>query len=246
MCVWWLCGCCVVRWLVCRRSQHQRHGTVHSVQQLAHAHTLSHFLRPLPPPPFLLPCPPGTLSVSLRPRNYKPKWLWFEAVWAVETVLLSVLAATHFTIGAYESVLLMSLVFFLSACVQGICKPYRFRKLHQVQYGSTAVLFLTTLAALAMFAVDRPERSMARTRMVIAAFTMMMDIGFVVWCLSAAAMTSRKTAKAVLSKVVGCITCSSDQDEGKPGAGAPQETRTPHSRSFVKNASSITESPFFH
>mgnify|MGYP001806624534 CR=1 FL=1 len=79
------------------------------------------------------------------------------------------------------------------------------RKLHQVQYGSTATLFLTTLAGLAMFSLEDTPGSNTM-RMVVAVLTMVLDIGFVVWCLIEAAKTSSGPIKRVYGKLVGCVT----------------------------------------
>jgi hypothetical protein len=138
-------------------------------------------------------------------RNYRQEWCWWEAIWAVQKIAMSVIGMVHFALGAYHSMLLMLAVFSLAAVSQSSFKPYSIRKLHQVQYGSTATLFLTTLAGLAMFSLEGSPGSNAM-RMVVAVLTMVLDIGFVVWCLIEAAKTSSGGIKRVAGKVVGCVT----------------------------------------
>jgi hypothetical protein len=76
-------------------------------------------------------------------RNYRKERCWWEAVWCVQTVLLSAVAVFHFRLEAYYSMLLLCLIFVASATLQNAFKPYTLSKLHQVHYASTGCLFLT-------------------------------------------------------------------------------------------------------
>lgn len=132
--------------------------------------------------------------------------MWWEAVWAVQTVCMAALAAFHFRLGAYYAMLLMCLTFAISAAAQAMFKPYSIQQLHEVHYGSTSCLFLTAMAGLSMFAIDKPAASLARIQAVIAALVMIIDIGFVLWCLFVAFQASRSAQQSLLGKAMSALT----------------------------------------
>lgn len=88
-------------------------------------------------------------------RNYQKERAWWEAVWAVQTVVLSAVAVFHFRLEAYYSMLLLCLIFVASAALQNAFKPYTLPKLHQVHYASTGCLFLTGGCVLGFWGVGR-------------------------------------------------------------------------------------------
>jgi hypothetical protein len=167
-------------------------------------------------------------------RNYKPEKCWWESVWCVQKILMSVVGLIHFSVGPYHSMLLLIVLFSAAAVAQSALKPYSIRKLHQVQYGSTATLFLTTLAGLAMFSLEGSPGSNTM-RMVVAVLTMVLDIGFVVWCLIEAAKTSSGGIKRVAGKVLGCVTGT------PPTPTKSSRSAGPFQEQIFSNGSGISE-----
>jgi hypothetical protein len=146
-------------------------------------------------------------------RNYAPDRTWWEACWAVQTVLLSLIAAFHFRLEAYYSVLLLSSIFALSAALQGIFKPYMVHKLHSAHYASTACLFVTCLGALTMFPVDKPAESVAAAHAAVAVFVIVMNAVFVAYCIYAAVMASSGSLKALFVKLAALLTCGANMQQ---------------------------------
>lgn len=144
-------------------------------------------------------------------RNYKHEKMWLEAVWAVQTVLLSLVAAFHFRLEAYFSMLLLCCIFALSAAVQNMFEPYTLQKLHQVHFASTGCLFVTCLGALAMFPVDKAASSVAAAHAVIAVLVILVDAGFVLHCLHAAVMVSHGRLKAMCARAAALFTCNTQR-----------------------------------
>lgn len=123
-------------------------------------------------------------------RNYKQDKLWWEAVWAGQMVLLSLVAAFHFKLEAYYSMLMLCLIFVVGAALQSLFKPYSVAKLHQVHYASFACLFLTCLAALVNF--DKSAVPLTAAHTTIAVLVVAMDVGFILYSLWAVFATSRE------------------------------------------------------
>jgi hypothetical protein len=137
-------------------------------------------------------------------RNYAPGKTWWEAVWAAQTVLLSWVAAFHFRLEAYFSMLLLASIFALSAALQGIFKPYMVHKLHSAHYASTACLFVTCLGALTMFPVDNPPESVATVHAAITTMVII-DSAFVLFCIHATVMASSGSFKAVYVRMAARV-----------------------------------------
>jgi len=87
-------------------------------------------------------------------RNYRPERMWWEAVWAGRTVVLTLVSVFSFPMERYFSVLALLLVFWASAVLQAAFKPFAMPILHRMHMVSTSCLAATTLGALAMFAYE--------------------------------------------------------------------------------------------
>jgi hypothetical protein len=115
-------------------------------------------------------------------RSYRPEWVWWEAVWAVRTVVLTLISVFAFPMERYFSVLSLLVWFWASAVLQSVFQPYAFPKLHRMHMVSTSCLAATTVGALAMFAYDIQESTALRLRIAIALLVMLVNVGFVGWC----------------------------------------------------------------
>ena len=115
-------------------------------------------------------------------RSYKPKRMWWEAVWAARTVVLTVISVFAIPMERYFAVLSLHMVFLVSGALQIVFQPYAFPSLHRMHMVSTACLAATTLGALAMFAYDIQESTALRLRIVIAVLVLVVNVAFVGWC----------------------------------------------------------------
>ena len=101
-------------------------------------------------------------------RSYKPERMWWEAVWAARTVVLTLISVFAIPMERYFAVLSLHLVFLVSGALQIVFQPYAFPTLHRMHMISTSCLAATTMGALAMFAYDAQESTALRLRITIA------------------------------------------------------------------------------
>jgi hypothetical protein len=116
-------------------------------------------------------------------RSYRPERMWWEAVWAARTVVLTLISVFAIPMGRYFAVLSLLVVFLVSAVLQNVFKPYAFATLHHRHKLSTACLVVATLGALTMLAYDMQESTALKLRIAIAVIVMMVNVVFVAWCL---------------------------------------------------------------
>jgi hypothetical protein len=115
-------------------------------------------------------------------RSFRPERVWWEAVWAARTVVLTLISVFAVPVERYFAVLSLLVVFLASATLQTIFKPYAFATLHRMHLVSTSCLAVITLGALAMFAYEIQEVTALRLRIAIAVLVMLVNIMFVAWC----------------------------------------------------------------
>jgi hypothetical protein len=115
-------------------------------------------------------------------RTYRPECMWWEAVWAARTVLLTLISVFSFPMQRYYSVLSLLLVFWASAALQTVFRPYAVSTLHRMHLVSTSCLAATTLGALAMFAYDIQESTAYALRIAITVLVFVVNVAFVGWC----------------------------------------------------------------
>jgi hypothetical protein len=115
-------------------------------------------------------------------RTYRPECMWWEAVWAARTVLLTLVSVFSFPMQRYYSVLSLLLVFWASAALQIVFKPYAVSTLHRMHLISTSCLAATTMGALAMFAYDIQESTAYALRVAVTVLVFVINLVFVGWC----------------------------------------------------------------
>jgi hypothetical protein len=108
--------------------------------------------------------------------------MWWEAVWAARTVLLTLISVFSFPMQRYYAVLSLLLVFWASAALQTVFKPYAVSTLHRMHLVSTSCLAATTMGALAMFAYDIQETTAYALRIAITVLVFVVNLVFVGWC----------------------------------------------------------------
>lgn len=121
-------------------------------------------------------------------RNYVDSKCWWEAVWATQTVLLTAVAVFHFTLTAYNALLLLGLLLLASTVLQTVAKPYALHQLHRLHMASTLCLILNVWCALAFFSCSGTQQTRAPScfpnwNTAVAVIMVAIDVAFVVWCL---------------------------------------------------------------
>lgn len=115
-------------------------------------------------------------------RNYTDGMLWWEAVWAAQTVLLTAVSVFHFSLKAYYSLLLMGLVLIVSATLQQFARPYIHRRLHRLHLAATCCLFLNIWLALALFTFESDVSALHTTHTAVGIIMVTINAAFVTWC----------------------------------------------------------------
>ena len=137
-------------------------------------------------------------------RNYTDRWVWWEAVWAAQTVLLTAVSVFHFIMQAYYALFAMCLVLLLSAGLQLLARPYAQNELHRLHLTSIWCLFFNAWLSIALFddAVDATEATLRPLHTTIGVVLVLMNSCFIIWCLS-------KIVRAVSPTVVRWLTGAS-------------------------------------
>lgn len=149
-------------------------------------------------------------------RNYRPELIWWEAVWAARTTVLTLVSVFSFPMNRYFSVLALLAVFWASAVLQTVFKPFADVTLHHMHMVSTSCLAATTLGALVMFAYDLQDPSAAdRLRIVIAVLVLLVNMVFVGWCLWRLVPIAKKWCVDMYNRVVKAVLACSGGCEGK-------------------------------
>jgi len=137
-------------------------------------------------------------------RNYTQSKVWWEAVWASQTVLLTAIAVFHYNIKAYHSIVLLSLMFVGSALLQAIAKPYTDLQLHRLHLAASSCLFLTAQCSLTLF--NLPGSAMPSDAVAaVEAFMIIINSAFLLWCGVAILMTMAGPAGGAWKWLVGLI-----------------------------------------
>ena len=164
-------------------------------------------------------------------RSYKPERMWWEAVWAVRTVVLTVISVCAVPMERYFAVLSLLVVFMVSAALQSVFQPYAFPTLHHMHMISTSCSAATTLGALAMFAYEIQESTALGLRTAIAVLVLVVNVVFVGWCVWKFApavkgwcVTAYSLAKSGVLWVVEAMECAG-QPRARQGRGRGRRGR---------------------
>jgi hypothetical protein len=117
-------------------------------------------------------------------RNYTEGKPWWEAIWCIQTVLLTAISVFHFTIQAYYALMLMALVLLLSVAAQVFARPYAQPLLHRLHLASTCCLYFIVWLSLALFSASAVPDSAAvdGANTTVGAVMVVVACGFVVVC----------------------------------------------------------------
>jgi hypothetical protein len=115
-------------------------------------------------------------------RNYRDSKLWYEAVWFLQTVLMTAVSVFHYSLKAYYSLLLLGLVLALSAAVQLVMRPYVHNSLHRTHLASSCCLFVSVWLALSLFTFDWDPSPLAGVHKAAGAAMVAINCAFIGWC----------------------------------------------------------------
>jgi hypothetical protein len=144
-------------------------------------------------------------------RNYTSNRMYWEAVWAAQTVLLTTVAVFHCTIKAYYSVVLLLIMFAGSAVLQAVARPCVAPKLNHLQLAASTCLFLTAYCTLALFTVEGYEVASQAVPVLISAVLLALNSGFVLCCCAVIVWAATSTAckRGSLCRLFGrCFRCT--------------------------------------
>jgi hypothetical protein len=92
-------------------------------------------------------------------RHYTDSKMWWEAVWASQTVLLTAVAVFQYYIKAYYTIVVLMIMFLGIAVLQSVARPWAEPWLHRLQPAGSACLLLTAYCTLTLFTVYGYEAS---------------------------------------------------------------------------------------
>eukprot|EP00775_Hariotina_reticulata_P004673 gene4673-4927_t len=114
-------------------------------------------------------------------RNFKPKRFYWEAVVAVQTVVLVCIYVFGHVVGVYYQMVMFTVVFVCSLVIHLLFKPFAFDQLQHIQLMSSGCLCFTSFVALTMFEVNGQEGS-AHYREVAGALVLALNAAFLAYC----------------------------------------------------------------
>jgi hypothetical protein len=140
-------------------------------------------------------------------RNYKDSKPWWEAVWAVQTVLLTAISVFHFTIQAYYALLLMKLTVLLSVAAQAVARPYAEPLLHRLHLASTCCLFFLVWLSLALLSatVVPGSAEFDRANIAVGAIMVVIACGYVACCLGIIVRVASPALRGYASRAAACL-----------------------------------------
>jgi hypothetical protein len=159
-------------------------------------------------------------------RPYTEKCCWWEGVMTVQSMLLVTISVFRFTLGGYNSALLVTVMFSAMATLQLVFKPFASRKLHVVQLVATGCLYITSCIALSLFTVEGVD-DVPVYEEVMGGMAVFLNVAFVVWCCYGILAASQGLLGKVFAAVKkfcgkccpGCVTSNASSSSSSPPNG---------------------------
>jgi hypothetical protein len=114
-------------------------------------------------------------------RNFKPKRFYWEAVIAVQTVVLVCIYVFGHVVGVYYQIVMFTVVFVCSLVIHLLFKPFAFDQLQHIQLMASGCLCFTCFVALTLFKVNGSEGS-PQYQEVAGALVLALNIAFLAYC----------------------------------------------------------------
>jgi hypothetical protein len=131
-------------------------------------------------------------------RTYKEERYFWEAVVAVQTVVLASISVFSHTVGVYYATLLLNAALGAIILMQLLCDPFEFKELHQLQLVATGCLLMTSYAGLSFLNFDREVSD--KYVVIMCVLMAVLNVAFTLWCCYCIWRSSREIAAAALKK----------------------------------------------
>ena len=153
--------------------------------------------------------------------NYRVERYYWEVVSTVQIALVAALSVFSITIGAYFTMLLLSLAVVVSWALQVLFKPFAFVEVHVTRLLSLGTLYITASIALTFLSRDHvlPWAYEVATGVVV----LLLNALFYIWCTYQIIIHSKGIVASAWEKVQGVFGCSKGADEGSATASQGDE-----------------------
>ena len=137
-------------------------------------------------------------------RNFRSRCFYWEAVVAVQTLVLVCVAVFSNTIGPYYLLVMFAFLFSLSLVLQVWFRPFAFAKLHHLQLSAMGCLYVTAFISLTFIDVgDSPGTVLKAYRFAMGIVLLLVNVAFVGWAVYNLALSSKGAAGKLLGAVKG-------------------------------------------
>ena len=139
-------------------------------------------------------------------RTYREERYYWEAVVAVQTVILASISVFSYTVGVYYATLLLNAALGAIILMQLLFKPFPndFKILHKLQLVATGCLLITSYAGLSFLQFDREVTHGYIMAMCI--LMALLNVAFTIWCCFCIWRSAREIAAALTAAAVRRIT----------------------------------------
>jgi len=135
-------------------------------------------------------------------RNFRPKRFYWEAVVAVQTLVLVAVAVFSHTVGAYYQLVMFAFLFSISLVLQVWFLPYAFSKLHHLQLSAMGCLYFTAFISLTFIDVGDPlGKSADDYRFTMGIVLLILNVAFVCWAVYNLTILSKGAVASALEAV---------------------------------------------
>ena len=143
-------------------------------------------------------------------RTFRLKRFYWEAVVAVQTLVLVCVALFSHTVGAYYQLVMFGFLFSLSLVLQVWFRPFAFSKLHHLQLSAMGCLYFTAYISLTFLDMGDPlgtpvegdmtlgSNPVEDYRQVMGIVPLLLNVAFVCWAIYNIAVASKGAAASVL------------------------------------------------
>ena len=157
--------------------------------------------------------------------NYRVARYYWEVVSTVQIALVAALSVFSITIGAYFTMLLLSLAVVVSWALQVLLKPFAFVELHVTGLLSLATLYITALLALTF--LNRDTLPPGAYDEVAGVLMLLLNVVFYLWCIHQIIIHSKGTVTRMWGKVQRVTRGATANHEADRAAQSSVHTHSP-------------------
>ena len=151
----------------------------------------------------------GFLYHDIREGPLQVVW---EVVSMIQVAIVVAISVFSYNLGAYFSIVLLSICFAVFSVVLQVFKPYKVRSLQTVGAASLACMYVTTCIALTLIKADSSVRVPEGYKTAAGVLGIVINAGFILWCCVMIVINSTAAATNAWNRckqwVVGWAWCS--------------------------------------